>query len=47
MFIFKKTMNKLDEKNLLLISPVLDILFIILATIMAMSNKVVKENKWK
>ena len=31
MLIFKKSMNKLDEKNLLLISPVLDILFILLA----------------
>ncbi len=47
MFIFKKTMNKLDEKNLLLISPVLDILFILFASFMAMSNLVVKENKWK
>jgi hypothetical protein len=47
MLIFKKTMNKLDEKNLLLISPVLDILFILLASFMAMSNVIVKENKWK
>jgi biofilm PGA synthesis N-glycosyltransferase PgaC len=47
MFIFKKSMNKLDEKNLLLISPVLDILFILFAAFMAMSNLVVKENKWK
>ena len=47
MFIFKKSMNKLDEKNLLLISPILDFLFVILNPLITLSNIFVKENKWK
>lgn len=47
MFIFKKSMNKLDEKNLLLISPVLDFLFILINPLIAFSNVILKENKWK
>jgi glycosyltransferase involved in cell wall biosynthesis len=47
MIIFKKTMNKLDEKKLLLISPVLDILFVALNPLIALLNVIVKENKWK
>jgi len=47
MFIFKKSMNKLDEKNLLLISPLMDFLFILINPLIAFSNVIVKENKWK
>ena len=47
MFIFKKSMNKLDEKNLLLISPILDFLFILFNPLIALSNFFVKETKWK
>ena len=47
MFIFKKSMKKLDEKNLLLISPLLDFLFVLINPLIAFSNFIVKENKWK
>lgn len=47
LFIFKKSMNKLDEKNLLLISPLLDLIFVLLNPFIALSNFIVKENKWK
>lgn len=47
MFIFKKSMNKLDEKNLLLISPMLDFLFVLFNPLIALSNIFVKETKWK
>jgi len=47
MIIFKKTMNKLDEKKLLLISPLLDFLFVLLNPLISLSNIIVKQNKWK
>lgn len=47
MFIFKKCMKKLDEKNLLLISPVMDFIFVIMNPLIAFSNYLVRENKWK
>ncbi|HNW97001.1 MAG TPA: glycosyltransferase [Bacteroidales bacterium] len=47
MFIFKKCMNRLDEKNLLLISPVMDIIFLVINPLIAFSNYLVHENKWK
>lgn len=47
MLIFKKCMNRLDEKNLLLISPVMDFIFIIINPLIAFSNFLVQENKWK
>jgi poly-beta-1,6-N-acetyl-D-glucosamine synthase len=47
MFIFKKCMKRLDEKNLLLISPVMDFIFIILNPLIAFTNLLVQDNKWK
>ncbi|MFH0865895.1 MAG: glycosyltransferase [Bacteroidota bacterium] len=47
MFIFKKCMKRLDEKNLLLISPVMDFIFIIINPLIAFSNFLVQDNKWK
>jgi poly-beta-1,6-N-acetyl-D-glucosamine synthase len=47
LFIFKKSMNKLDEKNLLLISPLLDFIFVVLNPLIVLSNYIAKENKWK
>jgi len=47
MIIFKKTMNKLDENKLLLISPLLDFLFVLLNPMISLSNIIVKQNKWK
>ncbi|HQH18346.1 MAG TPA: glycosyltransferase [Bacteroidales bacterium] len=47
LIILKKSMNKLVEKNLLLISPILDFIFVIINPLIALSNIIVKENKWK
>lgn len=47
MIIVKKTMNKLDEKKILLISPMLDLVFVLLNPLIALSNVIVKKNKWK
>ena len=47
LIIIKKTMKKLDEKKLLLISPILDFVFVILNPIIAFWNVIVKNNKWK
>lgn len=44
--VFKKSMNKLEEKNLLLISPLLDFIFLFINTIIIISNIVFKTNKW-
>jgi poly-beta-1,6-N-acetyl-D-glucosamine synthase len=47
MIVFKKTMNKLGENKLLLISPLLDFLFVLINPMISFSNVVVKQNKWK
>jgi len=47
MIIIKKTMNKLNEKKILLISPLLDLIFVLLNPMIALSNVIVKKNKWK
>jgi poly-beta-1,6-N-acetyl-D-glucosamine synthase len=47
MFIFKKCMKRLDEKNLLLISPLMDFIFVFLNPLIAFSNLLVQDNKWK
>ncbi|MCF8297048.1 MAG: glycosyltransferase [Saprospiraceae bacterium] len=46
-FIFKKCMIKLNEKNLLLISPILEIMLLIINPMLSFSNLIVKTNKWK
>lgn len=45
--VFKKSMNKLDEKNLLLISLLLDFIFVIINTTLITSNFFFRANKWK
>lgn len=47
MVVFKKCMKKLDEKNLLLISPVMDLIFVLIYPLFAFSNYLVRDNKWK
>jgi glycosyltransferase involved in cell wall biosynthesis len=47
MFIFKKCMNKLDEKKLLLISPWFEVVINIINPLLMFSNSMVKQNKWK
>ncbi len=47
LFVFKMSMIKLDEKNFLLISPLLEILLILLNPILYISNIFYKKNKWK
>jgi len=47
LIIFKKTMVKLQEKNLLLISPLLDVIFIFLNPFFALSNYIIRDTKWK
>ncbi len=47
LIIFKKSMVKLNERKLLLISPLLELFFIILNPILAFGNMIVKQNKWK
>jgi poly-beta-1,6-N-acetyl-D-glucosamine synthase len=47
LIIFKKTMVKLQEKNLLLISPLLDLFFIFLNPFFALSNYIIRDTKWK
>lgn len=46
-FIFKKCMIKLNEKNLLLISPILEIMLLFINPVLSFSNLIVKTNKWK
>lgn len=46
LIVIKKSMNKLEEKNLLLISPLLDFIFLFVNTIIIISNLVFKTNKW-
>jgi len=47
MYVFKKCMKKLDEKDLLLISPLLEFFFLILNPILVISNSLTKQDKWK
>ncbi|MFC2111125.1 glycosyltransferase [Bacteroidota bacterium] len=46
-FIFKKCMIKLNEKNLLLISPILEIVLLCINPVLSFANLIVKTNKWK
>lgn len=45
--IFKKCMNRLEEKNLLLYLPVFEIFFLIFYPVISLSAAVLKEDKWK
>lgn len=47
LIIFKKTMTKLQERNLLLISPLLDLIFVFLTPFFALSNYFIRDTKWK
>ena len=47
LFVIKKTMIKFKEQNLLLFSPLFEIIFILLNPVIAFSNLVSKNNKWK
>jgi len=47
LFVIKKTMKKLKEQNLLLFSPLFEIIFMLLNPIIVFSNLVSKNNKWK
>jgi len=46
-FIFKKCLNRLNEKYLLLTLPLIEMILLILNPFMALANLVNKENKWK
>ncbi len=46
LIIFKKCMQKLSERKLLLLSPILDILFTIINPLIAISNMVSRKKKW-
>ena len=47
LFIFKKCMKQLDEKNLFLISPLFEIIFIFLNPVIVLSNLILTQKKWK
>jgi len=40
-------MKRLDEKNLLLISPLMDFIFVFINPLIAFSNLIVQDHKWK
>ena len=46
LFVFKKCMNKLSEKKLLLFSPLFDILLTIINPLLAFTNLVSRKKKW-
>jgi glycosyltransferase involved in cell wall biosynthesis len=47
LIIFKTSINKLEEKKLLLYTPLFELFFIVLNPLIYLSNLVSKENKWK
>lgn len=47
MLIFKKSMDKLQEKDLLLFSPVYELFLLFFYPYLALSNLFIKKNKWK
>ncbi len=47
LFILKKSMMILQEKNLLLISPILDIFLLLFYPMVILSNYLLDQNKWK
>lgn len=47
LFIFKKAMDRLGERDLLLFSPVFEVFLLFVYPALSLSNTVIKENKWK
>jgi glycosyltransferase involved in cell wall biosynthesis len=47
LIICKKCMNRLNEKKLLLLSPIFEIIIIVVNIFLSFSNFIFKENKWK
>lgn len=47
LFIFKKSMMKLNEKKLLLISPISELFLLGVYPVMVLVNQVIREKKWK
>jgi len=47
LIIFKKTMNKLNESDLLLFSPLFELLLLFIYPALSFSNSLIKDNKWK
>jgi cellulose synthase/poly-beta-1,6-N-acetylglucosamine synthase-like glycosyltransferase len=47
LIIFKKSMQRLNEKNLLLISPLFELFLLGFFPLIMLANLVIKENKWK
>lgn len=47
LIIFKKAMDRLNEKDLLLFSPVFELFLLFLYPAFNLANTVIKENKWK
>ncbi len=47
LIIYKKTFNRLNEKKLLLISPLVEVILLILYPVIVISNLFVKQNRWK
>jgi biofilm PGA synthesis N-glycosyltransferase PgaC len=47
LFIFKKAMDRLNERDLLLFSPVFELFLLFIYPALSLSNTVIKENKWK
>ena len=45
--ILKKSFNKLNEKKLLLISPIIELMLVVIYPVLAFSNLIFKQNKWK
>jgi len=47
LLVFKKSADKLNEKKLLLISPLIEVFLLVIFPIMSLMNLVFKQNKWK
>lgn len=47
MIVLKKTMMRLQEKDLLVFSPLLEVFFILFNPVLALSNRFLKKSKWK
>ena len=45
--IFKKSMAELDERDLLLLSPVIELILLFIYPLITVSNAFLKKNKWK
>lgn len=47
LLIFNKSMRKLDEKDLLLFSPIIELILLVIYPMITLSNMFMKKNKWK